>query len=193
LLQPPCLANMITIMSRRLIDHFASLRSVRRTFAPGEYLFHRSDPVKQVYWVELGTAHLVRFTREGAPVIMQRASAGTLLAEASIFAERYHCDGIAAELVCAVQFARSDIVAALDSSPPAAIAFARHAAGELMLMRSRAEIASFRTVEERLDAWLALNDCELPPRGKRRGLADELGISPEALYREVARRRARDP
>ena len=43
-------------------------------------------------------------------------------------------------------------------------------------------------VSARLDAWLAWHG-ELPPRGDWKQLADQIGVSPEALYREMARRR----
>lgn len=43
-----------------------------------------------------------------------------------------------------------------------------------------------RTVWERLDGWLALHG-ELPPRGGWIEIAREIGVTPEALYRELAR------
>jgi len=49
-----------------------------------------------------------------------------------------------------------------------------------------------KTVAARLDAWLAFHDNQLPPRGKRVEFAREIGVSPEALYRELARRRVKD-
>jgi len=41
-----------------------------------------------------------------------------------------------------------------------------------------------------LDAWLALDDGNLPPTGRWREVAAEIGVSPEAFYRELATRRA---
>jgi hypothetical protein len=40
----------------------------------------------------------------------------------------------------------------------------------------------------RLEAWLAWNDGVLPTKGAWKHLAEELGVSPEALYREITRR-----
>jgi hypothetical protein len=59
-------------------------------------------------------------------------------------------------------------------------------------MRQRAGLLSMRTVRERLDAWLSFGGS-LPGRGGWRSLADDLGITPEALYREIARRRSVPP
>jgi hypothetical protein len=52
----------------------------------------------------------------------------------------------------------------------------------------RSEIRTLRTVAERLDAWLGVIGT-LPERGSWTALAAELGVSREALYREMRRRR----
>jgi hypothetical protein len=44
-------------------------------------------------------------------------------------------------------------------------------------------------VAERLAAWITLNG-RLPPKGRRREVASEIGVTPEALYRELGRRRS---
>jgi hypothetical protein len=46
-------------------------------------------------------------------------------------------------------------------------------------------------VEARLDAWLALKQGGLPEKGRWRELAECLAVTPEALYREISRRRKR--
>ncbi len=48
---------------------------------------------------------------------------------------------------------------------------------------------AIRSLARRLDAWLELNDFSLPPKGNWQTLARELAVSPEALYRELARRK----
>jgi len=49
------------------------------------------------------------------------------------------------------------------------------------------EIRALRTVSERLDAWLA-GGRMLPPKGEWQDLAQILGVTREALYRELAQR-----
>jgi CRP-like cAMP-binding protein len=68
-------------------------------------------------------------------------------------------------------------------------AWARHLAQEVQRARAQAEILSLKTVAERVDAWITLNDDALPPKGYWHQVASEIGITPEALYRELARRR----
>ena len=45
-------------------------------------------------------------------------------------------------------------------------------------------------VAERLDAWITWHGGGMPPRGTWKTVASELGTSPEALYQELAKRRA---
>lgn len=182
-------SNMIAIMSAQLFDALLGLPSRARSFSSGQHLFHRGDPVTALYWVETGTVHLQRFTYDGGAAVMQRAAEGALLAEASIFAPHYHCDAVAAGPVTARQFDMVGVRRLVEGEPSFTAKLARYLAEEVMRMRSRSEIALLRTVEARLDAWLALHDEQLPPPGKRVELARELGVSPEALYRELARRR----
>ena len=52
---------------------------------------------------------------------------------------------------------------------------------------------SLWTVSERLDFWLAWNEGAMPKRGLWKGVAEEIGVSPEALYWELAARGTRSP
>jgi hypothetical protein len=52
---------------------------------------------------------------------------------------------------------------------------------------------SLRTVSERFDFWLAWNEGCLPEKGLWKNIAEEIGVSPEALYRELAVRSKRSP
>ena len=55
-------------------------------------------------------------------------------------------------------------------------------------LRSQLEILRLKRVAELLDAWLALNAP--PAKGGWIDVAHTIGVSPPALYRELARRRA---
>jgi CRP-like cAMP-binding protein len=126
---------------------------------------------------------------DGFVLTLQRAGAGAVLAEASLFSERYHCDAVAVKPARTLTIAKSTIRAKLTLSPGFAEAWSAFLAQEVQATRLRAEILALRTVAERLDAWIASHDDLLPARGDRKTLATEIGVSPEALYREMARRR----
>lgn len=175
---------MISIM----IEWFHSLPHQQRNYAVREHLFRRDDPVQSMFLIEAGAVRLVRTQRGGGAVVLQLASAGSILAEASLFTPGYHCDAMAAEPVTATVVARRALRRLFLTSPEFAQAWATHLSDEVRRVRRRAEILSLRTVGERLDAWIAENG-ELPEKGGWKGVALEIAASPEALYREIARRR----
>jgi CRP-like cAMP-binding protein len=67
-------------------------------------------------------------------------------------------------------------------------AWNHYLAREVQATRLRAEILSLRKVAARLDAWLSLHAGKLPEKGEWKILATQIGVTPEALYRELARR-----
>jgi CRP-like cAMP-binding protein len=188
---------MIAIMSNAigsetLADLFAGGRL--RTFAAGERLFARGDPVVALHFVVAGEARLVRHRPDGGRLVLQRAGPGAVLAEASLFATSYHCDGEAATPLTTRALPVAEARARLATRPELALAWAARLAHEVQRARQRAEILALPRLAERLEAWLALADGCLPPRGRWRELAAELGVTPEALYRRLARlRRAGEP
>jgi CRP-like cAMP-binding protein len=124
----------------------------------------------------------------GAELILQRAAPGAIVAETSLFADRYCCNAVATEtsLIRAVRIPA--VQAALRDDSRLLWEWVHHMAREVQQSRARAEILSLKKVAHRVEGWRALNDGLLPPRGRWRQLADEIGVSPEALYREFARR-----
>lgn len=152
-------------------------------------LFRAGDTVRRLYRVVDGLIALVRPLPYGADLTIQRAQAGMIIAEASLFADTYHCEAVARGAARVQGVAMDRVNKLLEGRPDLARALACHLAAEVQRARGRAEIASLRTVAMRLDAWLALNNDELPPKGRWREIAGEIGVSPEAFYRELAARR----
>jgi CRP-like cAMP-binding protein len=180
---------MITIMPTRFVDRLAALPSTSLRLPAGAQVFERGDPVRQVIAVGRGEVHLLRRQPDGASFVLQRAGPGAILAEASVMSESFHC---AAEAItdCRLRLWPREAVRALIASDLAtAEAYAGHLAAEVRAARLRAEIASLRRVADRLDAWLAWHGGALPGKGGWHHLARELNVTPEALYRELARRK----
>jgi CRP-like cAMP-binding protein len=175
---------MIAIM----LDAIHRLPHAKRTFRQGQHLFHADDSIVSMFLIEDAEARLVRRQRGGGSVTLQRAGPGSFLAEASLFARRYHCDAIAATPVSARVVPRAAMRRLFEADHGFASAWAGHLADEVRNARLRAEVLALRTVAERLDAWIAAQG-PLPPKGEWRSVAQEIGTSPEALYREIARRR----
>lgn len=159
-----------------------------RIFRKGQYLFHQGDVVASMFLIESGEARLLRRRPNGGAVVLQRALSGSCLAEASLFAKTYHCDAIATARVCCRIVSRREMRQLFENDQAFAAAWASHLADEVRKARLRAEILSLQTISERLDAWAAANGS-IPQKGNWKNLAQEIGTSPEALYRELSRRR----
>jgi hypothetical protein len=65
--------------------------STVRVLAPGELLFRQGDRAAAIYKVESGRLRLIRRTVDDHLVILHTARRGEFFAEASLFAEAYHC------------------------------------------------------------------------------------------------------
>lgn len=154
----------------------------------GAFLFHRGDVVRDMHVVLDGIVQLVRFQADGAAVVLQRAETGALVAEGSLFAEHYHCDGQAGRDARLLVVRRAELLRRLRSDVDLAELWLRHLSRQLQQARFQCEILALNRVGERLDLWLDGNGA-LPPRGEWTALARQLGVTREALYREIARRR----
>ena len=179
---------MIMIMLIDLSEALRRLAARSRAVADGAYLFRRDDPVSALFVVAEGRIDLLRYSEAGAVIVLQRAGPDDLLAEASLFSERYHCDAVAVGSTSVLCIPKRELRARLRSDPDFAEAWAHHLGGEIQIMRLRSEILSLKTVAARLDAWLAWHGSP-PAKGEWKQLAHQIGVSAEALYRELARRR----
>ena len=183
------LLRMIAIMFETVTSRIADTELRRRKLAQGAWLFHQGDHVRSMFFVLAGSVELVRHSPLGKPVILQRAGRGATLAEASVFSDSYHCDAIATEMSEMAEVPRSSFLRLINNDPEFASAWMEHLARQVQSARLRAEILTLKTVAQRLEAWLAFNGGALPDRGGRSRLAHQIGVSPEALYREIARRK----
>jgi CRP-like cAMP-binding protein len=131
---------------------------------------------------------LVRHTGHGLRLILHRAGAGQILAEASAWSDVYHGDAVASAACVAAILPRQVVRARLQANPELAQRWMQTLARLVQAARVRAEIRSLPKVADRLDAWLCEGNA-LPDKGQWQDVASELGVTCEALYRELARRR----
>ena len=157
------------------------------TLAPGTFLFCRGARIREVFLVQAGAVQLARHHTDGRVLVQQRAGPGQVIAEASLFSARYHCDAIATAPSRVLAFDRARLRARLADDGAFAQAWLQHLALEVQRARLRSEVLSLRTVGERLDAWLQALGAA-PARGGWKAVAEQIAVSPEALYRELARR-----
>lgn len=175
---------MISIMSKWMrIFEDAPVRDL----AKRQVLFRRDDPVRTMYLVRTGKVALERPLTDGSLLTLHVAGPGTALAEASLFARTYHCDAVARSEVSVAVVPRTKFASALRQNPDAAMSIIETHAKAVQMQRARIEILRLRRVADRLDAWLDLHGE--PAKGEWISVADQIGVSPSALYRELAKRR----
>jgi len=178
---------MIMIMQAVLSSLFSGSRSL--DLPEGGPVFLTGQSVESIFLVRAGRVQLQRHTPHGARLILQSAGPGAVLAEASVYSAQYHCDAVAIEATTLAAVAKPTFLATLRDDPDQALAWSAMLARAVQSARVRAEIRSLPRVAERLDAWLDQGHA-LPGKGRWQDVAAELGVTREALYRELSRRRA---
>lgn len=183
---------MIVIMSKKLIDHLIALASMPRIYEPESYLFHQADPVFSIFIVEEGLVELTRFQSDGQPFVLHRVIGRAVLAEASAYSQNYHCDAILRSRARIFELPIDKFKKFIRMNDIHADMWAEYLARQVQSARQIAEIMSRKTVAHRLDAWLAWRGISLPPKGQWKNIASQIGVSPEALYRELSKRKRRE-
>ncbi len=180
---------MIYIMLEGFVEQLVARSNRRLELRQGAFLFHQGDRVKSVFIVDEGQIDLCRHRRDGTSIVLQSVNRQSILAEASVYAETYHCDAVAASSSVVFQLRRTRFRNYLQTDDDFAVSWAAHLAREVQAARSKIEVLSHRSVANRLDCWLAWPGNELPGKGRWKEMAFQIGVSPEALYRELKKRR----
>jgi CRP-like cAMP-binding protein len=177
-------------MFDELLAIASTLAPMRRKLEEGACLFRRGDPVTRLFFVVEGAVDLMRMHDSGQVLRLHRASAGTVLAEASIFSEAYHCDAVAPIPAQLISVSIGDWKRRLADDPQLAGVWTRYLSRQVQDARVRCEMLSLRRVSDRLDLWLASKGQSKPKGSSWALVAEEIGVSPEALYRELAKRKS---
>jgi CRP-like cAMP-binding protein len=163
-----------------------------RHLAAGESLFNQGDPAQAIYRVESGRLRLVRRTSDDHLVVLHTAHRGEFFAEASLFAETYHCDAVAAAPSRVRVYPKAEMIALLRTEPALAEAFMTRLAHQLQELRTRMELRNIRSARERIMQYLRLRagpddrGRSVRIEGQLQDIAAEIGMTREALYRTLA-------
>jgi len=164
--------------------------STLRVLAPGELLFRQGDRAAAIYKVESGRLRMVRRTIDDHLVILHTAGRGEFFAEASLFAEVYHCDAVAAAHSQVRIYPKAIMMDALRTDPALAEAFMARLARQLQELRARMELRNIRSARERVLQYLWLragvHGRSIAIEGQLQDVAAEIGMSREALFRTLA-------
>ena len=168
--------------------------ATERKLKPGQTLFRTGSKSTGFYEVVGGTIRLVRVDRSGREAVLQVASAGETMAEASLFSSTYHCDAIATTEAIVKFYPKTLLLAELQHDPKFARAFAAMLARQVMVLRTRLERRNIYSARDRIRHFLTTNlDADgltVVLSGTLKELAADLGLTHEALYRTLARMEA---
>jgi CRP/FNR family transcriptional regulator, dissimilatory nitrate respiration regulator len=157
-------------------------------------LFRSGDKTTGLYQVVAGKVRLVRLDRRGREAILQLASAGDTLAEASLFSSTYHCDAVATTEAVVRLYPKAVLLSELKRDQRLLQAFAAMLARQVMTLRTRLERRNIHSARDRVLHFLAVNvgadGCTVALPGTLKELAADLGLTHEALYRTLARMEA---
>jgi CRP-like cAMP-binding protein len=164
--------------------------SVVRDLSAGEILFRQGDRAAAIYRIESGRLRLVRRTLDDHLVILHTARRGEFFAEASLFADAYHCDAIAAAPTRIRVYPKATVMTVLRTEPALAEAFMARLAHQLQDLRARMELRNIRSARERVLQYLRLHaglqGRSIAIEGQLQDIAAEIGMTREALYRNLA-------
>lgn len=160
-------------------------------FGCGETLFRQGERPKAMLCLLSGEIRLVRRSRAGGEIILQR-SRGGFIAEASLESKAYHCDAVAAAAGQLLRFPLRAFRQAIESDAGFRNAWIAHLAGEVRKLRAQNERLSLRGAADRIVHYLESEgkDGVLVLIQSRKDWAAELGLSHEALYRTLSRLQA---
>lgn len=121
---------------------------------------------------------------------MFTARPGERFAEASLFAERYHCDAVAVSDAVGACYPKAACLARLDADAPARLDLTADLARQVMTLRARLTLRDIRPARERVLAFLVAEAGDdgrtIVLDGLLREIASAIGLSPEAFYRTLA-------
>lgn len=168
----------------------AGLRPTTRELAAGETLFATGDATRGFFAVRRGQIRLARFSASGRETVLFVAGPGERFAEASLFAETYHCDAQAVTESSVTCFPKTEALALLQTDVAARLDLTADLARQVMELRSALTLRDIRSARERVLAHLVAQagaeGRTVAIKGLLKDVAATIGLAPEVLYRTLA-------
>lgn len=187
----PCMeANDIPADEQAFL--FAAIAREENPVPAGAAVFSAGDPVRGFFFVDRGHVRLSRVSRKGRETTLFTAGPGETFAEASLFSDAYHCDAFAATDAIVRCMPKAAALAVLQKDDNVNRRFMAQMARQIMSLRTRVALRDIRNAGERVLAFL---EVIAPADGRTvnlcgrslKSVGAEIGLTPEALYRALAR------
>lgn len=161
-----------------------------RELAKNQILFQQGEVAEAIFWVESGRVKLVQFT-EQQMITYYSASTGESFAEGALYFDTYACTAIAEQPSRVMAIPKQAFLDALHQSPALSEKYLAHLTHRFSAVKQLLELRSMRSARDRLLRYLTYRlqpgESTVPLVGSLKALATDLGISPEVLYRTLAR------
>ncbi len=157
------------------------IRTRSQKLDSGEALFRAGDEARAIFHLERGVLRLGSF---------QRAQAGELVAEDALFLPAYPCDAVALSPSRIEIFPKAAVLLHLSAHPQINMAFSAYLAGQVRALRGRLDLMRLNRAPDRVVAYLTQLGADKDTIRLDRPLvavAEEIGLTHEALYRALAR------
>ncbi len=157
----------------------------------GQVLFAQQEAADAVFILESGHIQLLNYTEDGQQVNHYRVRAGESFAEVALFYDQYVCTAIAHRPSRVLVVPKQPYLRLLRSDPDTAIALVMRLAQRLHENKILLELRSIRSAQKRVLHYLHLNvqadGITVDLRFPLKEIADDLGLTPEALSRTLKR------
>jgi len=163
-------------------DCLPAAKAPLRNYQRKQTVFHQGAEPKALFHVVSGTVILERHTEAGQKVILHRAGAGDLIAEASLFSQTYHCDCVTQVDATLIALDKPAVLQLMATDPDFASALVKKMSRQVQRYRRQLELRSIFPAVDRVlaglsDGWLT---------GSVMQFASDIGLSHEATYRALA-------
>ncbi len=165
-------------------------RASYQNLVVGQVLFHHRDPAEYIFALEVGRIRLVRYTCDGNLVIFQIVRAKESFAESALFTQLYHCHAIVEVPSRVICYPKTVVWEVLQNNPDLALNLLRRFDRKSQSLKKLLELRSIRSARDRLLQYLLFSASPGETRiifdRSYKDIANELGLSPETLYRTLA-------
>ena len=166
----------------------SDLKTENLSLKKNDILFLQNDKVLNMYFIKAGRLKLQRETLEGFQVIQHIAFKGEVIAEASLYSQRYHCSAIA-DTKSEISYLRKiDLLNYFEKNPGAMSQLLMLYAHQIKSLRAINEIKNIRSAKERTLAFLR-NEMDAESEVKLsislKDVAYRIGLTHETFYRTL--------
>ncbi|MEX0276725.1 MAG: Crp/Fnr family transcriptional regulator [Ruegeria sp.] len=146
----------------------------------GTVLFREGDPTEGLFLSLTATVRMERIGPDGERAAIHTVEAPQSFAEASVFADRYHCDAVVLEEGEIIRIPKSIILAGF-ADPAFSIAYNRIMSRQVQTYRQIVEIMSIRSAVERVYAAVVAGLLDASVMN----LSQRIALTHEATYRAL--------